>query len=126
MGDKKYSILIVEDEEALSQALKKKFTSVGFDVLVAKDGYDGLLFALEHKPSIILLDLLMPKMDGMTMLKKLREDDWGENVSVIVLTNVNEESKMQEALQCHVHDFIVKSDWLIDDVVKKVEERLGL
>jgi len=125
MKKKQHSILIIEDEQALRSALKKKLASEGFAVSVAKDGYDGLLLALEEHPDLIILDLLMPKMDGMTMLQKLREDNWGENVTVMVLTNVNTEEKMQEALQHHAHDFIVKSDWPLKDIVSKVVERLG-
>ena len=72
-------ILIVEDEEIMLKALVEKFSSEGFEVVQAIDGEEGLKKALCEKPDIILLDILLPKMDGMAVLKKLREDTWGKH-----------------------------------------------
>ena len=70
MADKK-TILIVEDETAMLQALGDKFTKAGYNVLTACDGVEGLELALDKKPDLIMLDVIMPKMDGMTFLKKI-------------------------------------------------------
>lgn len=124
-GGKK--ILIVEDEQDLRKALTDKLTREGFSVLEAKNGEEGLKVALAERPDLILLDIVMPVMDGMTMMKKLREEnEWGKNVSIILLTNL---SATDQIISGIVEDepsyYLVKSDWKIEDVVKKVRERLS-
>lgn len=119
------TILIVEDEEDLREALIDKLRREGFLPLGAKDGEEGLKLALKEHPDLILLDIVMPKMDGMTMMKKLREDNWGKNVSIILLTNL---SATEEIVTGIVEDrpfyYLVKSDWKINDVIEKVKEVL--
>lgn len=108
----------------LLEVLRKKFTMEKFDVLQAPDGKIGLEEALRNRPDLILLDIIMPIMDGITMLRKLREDAWGKNVHVILLTNLSDESKVAEAMKHGVYDYLVKADWNIGDVVKKVRSKL--
>src|ERR1700747_143406 len=98
MADKRYKILIVEDEQALSEILRDRFENEGFDVVVANDGTQGLLMALEKEPDVILLDILMPKLDGLSMLKQLRTYEKGKNIRVIVTTNVNDSKEVHDAL----------------------------
>ena len=117
-------ILIVEDELDLLGVLSQKFVTEKFEVLTAPNGQVGLEEALRSHPDIILLDVLMPVMDGMTMLAKLRQDDWGKDVPVILLTNLSDEKKVAEALKHGVYDYLVKADWNISDVVKKVRSKL--
>jgi len=94
MSNKK-KILIVEDEEPLKLTLKKKFKNEGFSVLEATNGEDGLKLTQEKKPDLILLDIVMPVMDGMTMLKKLRKQDFGKEMPVILLTNLADTSDVK-------------------------------
>lgn len=122
--DKK-AILIVEDERVLLTALANKFTLEGFDVKMASNGEEGLKKALALRPDLILLDILMPVMDGMTMLEKLRKDAWGKNAEVIILTNLADTGSVSEALDRGTFDFLVKSDWKMEEIVKKVREKLG-
>lgn len=122
MSEKK--ILIVEDEIDLLEVLVNRFEMEDFKVLRAADGGIGLGEALNHHPDIVLLDIIMPVMDGMTMLRKLREDAWGKTVPVILLTNLSDEEKIAETMQHGVYDYLVKSDWHMDDVVQKVRQRL--
>lgn len=117
-------ILIVEDDLDLLEVLKKKFIAEKFDVLEAVNGQIGLDEALRQHPDLILLDIIMPVMDGMTMLKKLREDLWGKNASVLLLTNLSDESKVAEAMKHNVFDYLVKADWNISDVIKKAQAML--
>lgn len=121
----KNKILVVEDEPSLRGALSDKLTLEGFTVLEAKDGEEGLEIALRDQPDLILLDVIMPKMDGMTMLKKLQESAWGKKAKVIMLTNLNDLDKVSEALMRGSYDYLVKSDWKIDDVVARVRQRLN-
>jgi two-component system alkaline phosphatase synthesis response regulator PhoP len=120
----KNKVLIIEDQPSLSGALKDKFIRAGFRVLIAEDGKKGLKAALKDKPDIIILDILMPFMDGLTMLGKLREDPWGEKVKVIMLTNISEPDLLTQSLTKSAVKYLVKSDWTINDVVKKVKKEL--
>jgi len=121
-------ILVVEDEQDLLQALVDKFTREGFEMLEAKNGEAGLDLALKEHPDLILLDIIMPIMDGMTMMKKLREDGWGKNVPIILLTNLSatDAEIIQGVVENEPFYYLIKSDWKIKDVVGKVRETLGL
>ena len=119
-------ILLVEDEPAIARAMADKLTTEGFTVLRASDGEEGLAIATKEHPDVILLDVVMPKMDGMTMLTNLRKDGWGKEAKVIFLTNLSEMEAVQKATELGVFDYIVKSDWKLSDVVKKVREKLGM
>lgn len=120
----KKKILIVEDEMAILNVLADKFTLEGFEVAVAKNGQEGLKIALENHPDLILLDIVMPIMDGMTMLGELRKDLWGKDVSVIFLTNLSDASRVLQSLDQGVNDYLVKSDWKIKDIVEMVKGKL--
>jgi DNA-binding response OmpR family regulator len=118
-------ILIIEDEQPLVKALTDKLQDEGFSVSVAHDGVEGLKMSLEEKPGLVLLDLILPKMDGMTYLDKLRDDEWGREVPVIILTNLSDDKKVVEAQKSGVYDYLIKTDWSLDDVIKMVKEKLG-
>jgi len=117
-------ILIVEDEQAVGQALVDKMTKTGFKVFWAKNGKEGLSMALEEKPDLILLDIIMPVMDGIAMLKKLRQDNWGEKVPVIVLSNLTEAETTAETLESGVHDYLIKTDWTLEQLAQRVQEKI--
>lgn len=120
-------ILIVEDEAPLRNAVSDILTFEGFTVFQAKNGQEGLDISLKEHPDLILLDLMMPIMDGLTMLEKLRQDqEWGASAAVILLTNINDPEKVAQATEAGSYDFLVKSDWNIEDVVKKIKGRLGI
>lgn len=121
---KKKILLIVEDEINLSKLLEQEFLKEGFDVLTALDGIQGLEMALTNHPDLILLDLILPKMDGMSLLRELRKDSWGMDVPVIILSNLSEAAKISEASEHEVFDYLVKADWKLEDVIKKVKDRL--
>ncbi len=117
-------ILIVEDEKSLRGVLSAKFIKRGFNVKVAKNGQEGLTVFKKFLPDLILLDIVMPIMDGLTMLKLLRQDPLGEKVPVIILTNLSEADKTAEALERGVFEYLIKSNWKLDEVVKLVNTRL--
>ena len=119
-------LLITEDEPALRYVLRDKLSNIGFKVFEAADGEEGLAVALKERPDLILLDLLMPKMDGISMLKKLREDEWGKKVKVLVLTNLEDTNKISEAIEHGAEEYLVKSDWTIESIVSKVREKFGI
>lgn len=120
--DKK-RLLVVEDESMIAKPLVDACRADGFDVLVAKDGKEGLAIALEEHPDLIVLDILMPKMSGLEMRRLLREDAWGRDVPIMFLTNVDQDHRPEGADDEHVTDYVVKSDWRLHDVVKLIRER---
>lgn len=125
--DKK-KILIVEDDEAMQKAISEVFANQDFTVLSADDGEEGLSISLKEHPDIILLDILMPKMDGMILLQKLRLDEWGKAVPVIILTNVNPNSNsvISSVLQTEPAYYLIKSDVKLEGIVDKVREVLKI
>lgn len=120
-------ILIVEDERDMRQALVDELSRNGFETLEAKNGREGLESVQKDHPDLILLDIVMPEMDGMTMMQKLRESVEGKKIPIILLTNLNATDKIIEGV---VRDepsyYLVKSDWNIEGVVAKVKEMLGV
>ncbi len=121
------TILIVEDEEPMLKALGDKFKYEGFKIIEARDGEEGLEAALKQRPDLLLLDIIMPKMDGMTLMKEVRQDKkWGQDVPIIMLTNLSDPESVSEAAKFKVYDFLVKTDWRLDDVVKLAKEKLNL
>lgn len=131
------TILIVEDEVSLRNALRDKFMREGYVVFDAKDGEQGLAMALLEYPNLILLDIVMPKMDGMTMLKKLRSEkvkaskqvveDWAKSVPVMILTNLGADDKnmTKDIVEDDYTHYFVKSNSTLNDLVEKVKERLS-
>jgi DNA-binding response OmpR family regulator len=114
-------VLIVEDEPALAEALVLKFRHDGFTAIKAENGQVGLDLAVSQKPNIILLDLMMPVMDGKTMLKRLRDIPEFKALPVIILTNAGDVDNIRETqLYYNANDFLIKSNVNPDDIVKKV------
>lgn len=121
----KKTILIVEDELSLRSALSEKLSKEDFEILEANDGQEGLDIAFKEHPDLILLDIIMPIMDGIKMLSKLREDDWGKTVPVLILTNLSDEEKTSEAVEKGVSDYLIKSDYSLEDLMEKIKEKLN-
>ncbi len=119
-------ILVVEDEPDMRQALVESLQHEGFEVIQAANGAEGLARATLHHPDLIILDILMPKMDGMEMMKKLRKQNtWGREVKIILLTNLSADDKiMRGIVEDEPSYYLVKSDWKIPDVIEKVREIL--
>lgn len=118
-------ILMVEDDSSLLNVLVDRFTEEGFSVLKGLTGEDGLDLAIKNHPDLILLDIVMPKMDGITMLRKLREDAWGKKALVILLTNLSADDKIMKAVtELEPSYYLIKTDWKINDVVERVEKAL--
>lgn len=120
----KKTILVVEDTAEYQRILSVKLAQFGYEVISATDGEEGLAMALDKHPDLILSDIVMPKMDGLAMLEKLRQDDWGKDVRVIMLTNLSGTEKVAEAMMHNSFEYIVKTDTTMEDLVKKIHESL--
>jgi DNA-binding response OmpR family regulator len=126
MENSQKKILIVEDEPSMLSILNDKLLETGWETIQARNGEEGLKIALEQHPDLILLDLLMPKMDGTTTINKLREDEWGKTVPVIMLTNVNPDTDtaLKDILKTQPAFYFVKSDIDLATLVEKIKEVL--
>lgn len=118
----KKKILLVEDDRVLCDAISKKLDKEGFDIVLAYNGEEGLNEANTKNPDLILLDILMPKMDGLTMLKKLRES--GSKTPVIILTNLSGKEKISEAVKNNVAGYLIKSNYSLEDIVGLINKNL--
>lgn len=128
MNNQSKTILIIEDEAALLQVLQDKLKREGFTVITAKNGVEGLKMAQKNIPNLILLDIVMPVMDGVSMLKKLREEKTTENIPVIIISNLSEIERITSILDAKkgVIEHIVKSHWSMEELVKKVKDTLKI
>jgi CheY-like chemotaxis protein len=119
------TVLIVEDEQSMQRALKSKLEHAGYAVHTAVDGEEALASLRASKPDLVLLDLIMPKVDGISVLRQMKADDQLRPVPVVILTNLSSGDKVAEAMQLGTFDFLVKANYSLDDVLKKVADRLG-
>src|SRR3989338_9102210 len=121
----KAKILVVEDEEILLTALKEELLSGGYDVEGAVDGVEGLEKAKSFMPQLILLDLVMPKMDGMEMLQRLKAEATLRDIPVVILTNLSDYDRISEALSQGAMDYLVKANYKLEDLLDKVKTVLA-
>ncbi len=118
-------IAIVEDDQTISQMYRVKFESEGYIVEVANGGINGLELVKDINPDIVLLDLMMPDMNGDEMLVKMRKEPWGKNVKVIILTNMGEQEAPDILKELDVLDFIVKAEMTPRQVAEIVKQKLA-
>lgn len=118
----KKTTLIVEDDKFLIKAYQIKFNSAGFNIIVAVDGVAGLELARKELPSLILLDLMLPKMNGFEFLKALKADEKTKDIPVIILSNLGQQGDREKALSLGAVDYLVKTDYKLEEIVKKVKE----
>ena len=118
-------ILIVEDEQAYAQVLYDRLTVAGYQVSIVGDGEKGLAFAKAENPDLILLDIRLPKMDGMTMLDLLRQDKNGKLIKVIILTNIDVDDRIiQQVVKSEPSYYCIKSDTKFDNLMEKIKNVL--
>lgn len=121
----KAKIAIIEDDAAIAHMYRIKFEVEGFEVETAENGILGLQLAEQMKPDVILLDLMMPEMNGDEMLARLRQTEWGKNTRVIILTNMGEQEAPDTLQTLGVDSFIVKAEMTPKQVTTFVQERLS-
>ncbi len=118
-------ILVIEDDPILSKMYTEKFTKEGFKVITALDGETGLDMALSNKVDMILLDVMLPRMSGIDLLKKLRDQEKGNKTLVVVLTNLADAEEKKRAMELGAKDYLVKAMQNPGQVVEKVKEHLN-
>ncbi|MBN1778997.1 MAG: response regulator [Candidatus Buchananbacteria bacterium] len=116
------TILLVEDDEFLSELYATKLKLEGYNVVLANDGEKGLRLAGEKKPDLILLDIIMPKMDGFEVLKGLKENPATKSIPVILLTNLSQKDEVKKGLELGAVDYLIKAHFMPSEVVKKIKQ----
>ena len=114
-------ILIVEDDKFLRDLISKKLTSEGFDIVAAIDGEQGLTMAKESNPDLILLDLILPGIDGFEVLTRLKADNVTAKAPVIILSNLGQREDVERGLKLGANDYLVKAHFTPNEIVEKIK-----
>ena len=118
-------VVVIEDDSDIRFLYQLKLQRAGFDVAVAADGVEGLVVVQQERPDIILLDLMMPTMTGSDMLARLRSQEWGSDIRVIVLTNISRDEAPPALRFLHVDRYVVKAHHTPAQIVQMVDEVLA-
>jgi CheY-like chemotaxis protein len=125
MADSKAQILIVEDDPLMARLYSKVFSIEGYEVAMAADGEEGLSAVHKNVPTIILLDVMMPKVNGLELLEKLKADPATKKIPVIMLTNLAGQADAEKAITLGAVKYIVKSEYEPKQIVNMVKEILA-
>ncbi len=117
-------ILVVDDEKDLRDALHTMLVAAGFEVVLASDGEMGLAMAESEKPDLVLLDIMMPKLNGHQVLKELRRHPWGMHMHVLLLTNADDPANIAQGVVLRSDEYIIKSQTSLQDILKKVKQHI--
>jgi len=118
-------ILFIEDESSLQKTFGEILKQEGYEVASALDGETGLRLAKEKKPDLILIDLILPKMNGFDVLKKIKEDPKIKEIPVIVLTNLEGVADVDKAIELGATTYLVKAQYSLEEVVEKIKKTLN-
>ncbi|MDD5342578.1 MAG: response regulator [Patescibacteria group bacterium] len=119
-------ILLIEDDPLMVRMYQRKFKADGHDLGIALDGEEGLVKVREFKPDLVLLDIMMPKLDGLEVLKRMKADSKLKSIPVILLTNLGaSEEDVNRGLELGAVAYLIKSEYQPDEVVTKVKEILA-
>lgn len=119
------TILIVEDDEFLRSLTARRLEKENYKVTVAVDGESALKVAQESQPALVLLDLLLPGVDGFEVLRRFRADDKMKTVPVIIFSNLGSKEDIEKARSLGADDFMIKANFTLDDLMEKLAAKLG-
>lgn len=114
-------ILVVEDDKFLRDLITQKLAREGYDVVSAVDGEDGIIKVKEHKPDIVLLDLILPGIDGFEVLAKIKEDEELSDIPVIILSNLGQRDDVDRGIKLGATDFLIKAHFTPSEIIEKIE-----
>lgn len=114
-------ILLIEDDKFLRELMNKKLVTMGYDVVAAADGESGLAMIKETKPDVVLLDLILPGINGFEVLEKAKSDPDTANVPVIILSNLGQSEDIERGLKLGAKDFLVKAHFTPQEIINKLK-----
>jgi len=117
-------ILIVEDDEFFSGLVAQKLDKAGFEALIAYSGEQAFEILKEKIPSLIILDLMMPEVDGFEVISRLKKDEKTKGIPVVVLSNLGQRDEVDKAMALGADDFLIKVNFTLDEIVEKIKEML--
>lgn len=118
-------IVCAEDDKLISTSLIEGFTAAGFEATPAYDGEEAIAKIREVKPDIILLDIMMPKLDGFGVAWELKADPSTSSIPVVMLTNLSDSETVSKILEAGITDYLLKSEQTIDQIIAKANEVLS-
>ena len=117
-------ILIIEDEKILAEMYRDKFSQAGFEVISAFEARKGLALAKKEKPDLIVLDILLPRENGITFLTKMRKDPEISSIPVVAFSNYDDPETKKQAFKLGVKDYLIKTSYTPQEIVEKIKEYL--
>jgi CheY-like chemotaxis protein len=118
-------ILLIEDEELMVTLLQRKLTQEGYEILVARDGAEGMKAIKEVRPDLVLLDIIMPKMGGLEVLEAMQKDKELKEIPVIVISNSGQPVEIDKIKKLGVKDWLIKTDFDPQEIIQKVKKQIG-
>ena len=118
-------ILLVEDEKILAEMYKDKFTEAGFEVFLALEAKEGLKLAKKERPDLIILDILLPRENGITFLTWLRKDEEISSIPVVAFSNYDDPATKREAAKLGVKEYLIKTNYTPSEIVAKIKQLLA-
>lgn len=122
--NKKASVLIIEDDSYISDMYRIKLESEDFEVAIAKDGIVGIKMLEKQKPDIVLLDVVMPKIDGFSVLKTIKRNPELKEIPIVLLTNLGQKENVEKGFELGADSYIIKAHFTPSEVVEKIKEIL--
>jgi len=118
-------ILLIEDEEIMIELLERKLVQEGYEVSVARDGEEGLRLIREVWPNLILLDIILPKMNGFEVLTEINKNSSFKKIPVIIISNSGQSVELSKAIRLGVKDWLIKTEFEPQELVEKVVKQIG-
>jgi two-component system alkaline phosphatase synthesis response regulator PhoP len=118
-------VLLVEDEEIMINLLEKKLKREGYEVSIAKDGERGFEKIKEEKPDLVLLDIILPKMNGFEVMERMKADEELSKIPVIVISNSGQPVELDRAKKLGAKDWLIKTEFDPGEVIQKVKKQIG-
>jgi DNA-binding response OmpR family regulator len=127
MENSKKKVMIIEDDYFVLDIYHTKLTQAGFEVVDAKDGQDGLdkLKAEENLPDLILLDIVMPRLNGLEVLGEVKKDERLKSIPIILLTNLSQKAEIDKGMELGAVDYLIKSHFTPSEVLEKINSIIG-
>jgi DNA-binding response OmpR family regulator len=118
-------VLLIEDEQILLELLDRKLRSQGYETFLANDGEKGLQLARQIVPDIIILDIVMPKMDGFTVMAEIQKDKNLKEIPIIIVSNSGQSVELSKARQLGARDWLIKTEFDPQEVIEKIKKQIG-